>query len=179
MQPTSSEPYITAVLTGTQTELDLSGQQPFNLSISLTLHAKAPIICYIDPEDTFFIRRNALHQVGIRFRDQRTNIIQQRTERACTGFMKSPNLERPLAEWSRLYLSPGKPVLFEVAFPVTKTGDADTAFIQASTWPQASSRLVAPMKPPFQPTARYLGGGGRDSGRPRDKDKTTLRPSLC
>ncbi|KAG9984867.1 major facilitator superfamily transporter, partial [Aureobasidium melanogenum] len=116
MQSTRSELYIMTVLIGAQTELDLSGDQPFNLSITLTLHAKAPVICYIDPEDTFFIRRNALHSVGIRFRDQRTNKIQERTERACTGYMETPNPVRPLGGWSRLYLSPGKPMVFEVAF---------------------------------------------------------------
>lgn len=128
MQSAKSEPYITAVLCGAQAELDLSGQQPFNLSISLTLHAKAPVICYIDAEDTFFIRRNALHQIGILFRDQHTNKLQERTERACTGFMAPQNPERPLAEWSRLYLSPNEPVQFEVLFTGHKDGGCGRSF---------------------------------------------------
>ncbi|KAG9663060.1 hypothetical protein KCU64_g1563, partial [Aureobasidium melanogenum] len=117
MQSAGSEPYITAVLTGAQTELDLSGNNPFSLTISLTLHAKAPIICYIGEDNTFFLPQLALHAVGIIFQDVQTEQqISSSHLDICrvTDFQSGP--ARPLNEHTRLYMHPGKPVIFDIPF---------------------------------------------------------------
>lgn len=114
---TSTEPYITAILTGAQTELDLSGTKPFTLIIALTLRAKAPILCYIGEDDTFFFPWLALHDIGVRFRDHETK---QRISSSHLDICRLADFgsrpDRPLAKESRLYLSSNEPVIFKVSF---------------------------------------------------------------
>ncbi|KAK5999722.1 hypothetical protein QM012_005128 [Aureobasidium pullulans] len=117
MQPIDQKPHITAVLTNPQTELDLSGNKPFSLTITLTLHAKAPILCYIGEDDTFFLPHLALHDVGIIFADLHTKQqISSSHLDICriTVFGSGPS--RPLDEHSRLYMQPRRPLIFEVPF---------------------------------------------------------------
>ncbi|KAH0274758.1 hypothetical protein KCU91_g5048, partial [Aureobasidium melanogenum] len=128
MQSARAEPYITAVLTGSQTELDLSGDQPFNLSITLTLHANAPVICYAGDDNAFFRLPHALHNVGIVFTDQRTHEQIGTSQVACTGFMDEPGPGRILDSTSRLFLQPNTPVVFEIPFNGTRHKQGDSFF---------------------------------------------------
>ncbi|CAD0090799.1 unnamed protein product, partial [Aureobasidium vineae] len=100
MQSTRSEPYITAVLHGAQTELDLSGSNSFSLTISLTLHAEAPVICYLGDDDNFFVSDNALADVGIVL----------------------------LSSESGLHLKPNIPITFDIPFNGSKQKQGDSSF---------------------------------------------------
>lgn len=119
----SSEPYITAILSSKNPTLDLSGKQLFSLSITLTLHASAPILAYTDKDDTFFLPRNALTDIGICFTDHHTK---QQIQSCHIDSCRSPGYARLLDEKSRLVLMPEKPVVFEVPFTINsdKEGDA-------------------------------------------------------
>ncbi|CAD0098184.1 unnamed protein product [Aureobasidium mustum] len=128
MQFTKSEPYIAAVLGGAQTELDLSGDQPFNLSITLTLHAKAPIICYIGEDDTFFVPRNALYDAGIIFKDDQTKQQIPSCHIDICRLTEFSGPERPLNEHTRLYMQPEKPVVFDIRFNSTQKMGGDGNF---------------------------------------------------
>lgn len=128
MQSTRPESHITAVLSGAQTELDLSGNQPFNLNITLTLHAKAPVICYIGDDNAFFRLPHALRDVGIVFTNQRTHKQVGTSHIACTGFVDEPGPTRLLNSSSGLYLQPNTPVVFDIPFNGTRHKHHDSFF---------------------------------------------------
>ncbi|KAG9949361.1 hypothetical protein KCU85_g4338, partial [Aureobasidium melanogenum] len=128
MHSSRSPPYIIAVLSGAQTELDLSGDRPFSLSITLTLHAEAPIFCYIGDDNAFFRLPHALHDVGIEFTDQRTHKQIGTSQVACTGFMDEPGPGRILDSSSGLFLQPKSPVVFDIPFNGTRYKQGDNFF---------------------------------------------------
>lgn len=113
MPSPASEAYITATLTSANQVLDLSGKQPLTLTITLTLHASAPILAYTELHDTFFLPRNALTDQGIIFRDHHT----KEEIRTChIDSCRTPGYARMLTEKTRLLLQPEVPVVFEVSF---------------------------------------------------------------
>lgn len=115
MPSPKSKPYITAFLTSANPILDLSGKHAFTLTITLMLHASAPVLCYTDIYDTFFLPRNALTDVGIIFRHHHT----KEEIRLChIDSCRTPGFARRLTEVSRLYLEPERPVVFEVPFAI-------------------------------------------------------------
>jgi hypothetical protein len=122
---TPPTPYITAVLTSEHSILDLSGKQPLTLSITLTLHASAPILCYTEPCDTFFLPRNALTDVGIIFTDCKT----KEEIRIChIDSVRRPGYARNLTEKTRLLLRPETPVVFDVGSNIHSDKDTETGF---------------------------------------------------
>jgi hypothetical protein len=128
MKMQSSEPYITAILNCTNLTLDLSGKQPFTVSITLTLHASAPILAYISPHDTFFLPRNALTDFGIVFR----NLETKEEVRSChIDSCRRPGFARVLDEKSRLVLRPEVPVVFEVPFTINSDKERDAGGFDA------------------------------------------------
>lgn len=130
MPSPDTNPYITATLASANSTLDLSGKQPFTLSITLTLHASAPILSYTDLHSTFFLPRNALTSLGIMFRNHHTK---EEVKTVHIDSCRTPGFARRLTEISRLYLDPEKPVVFEVPFTInsekeSEEGDFDSWF---------------------------------------------------
>jgi hypothetical protein len=112
---TTPKPYLTATLTSKHSILDLSGRQPFQLTITLTLHASAPILCYTEPCDTFFLPRNALTDVGIIFTDCKT----KEEIRIChIDSARRPGYARMLTDKTKLLLRPEMAVVLDVGFDV-------------------------------------------------------------
>jgi hypothetical protein len=122
---TTPKPYLTATLTSNDSILDLSGKQPLTLSITLTLHASAPILCYTEPCDTFFLSRNALTDFGIIFTDCKT----KEEVRIChIDSTRRPGYARMLTEKTRLLLRPETPVVFDVGSNIHSDKDTETGF---------------------------------------------------
>jgi hypothetical protein len=128
MQSTDSKPYITAILSSTNPTLDLSGKQPFTLSITLTLHASAPILAYISPHDTFFLPRNALTDIGICFTNHHTK---QHIQSCHIDSCRRPGFARRMTEKSRLVLQPEVPGVFEVPFTINSEKERDAGGFDA------------------------------------------------
>jgi hypothetical protein len=124
---TTPKPYLTAILTSPHSTLDLCGKRSLTLSITLTLHASTPILCYTEPTDTFFLPRNALTDVGIIFTDCKT----KEEIRIChIDSARRPGYARRLTDETKLLLLPETPVVFDVGFDVLsdkdrKEGDFD------------------------------------------------------
>ncbi|KAI5248097.1 hypothetical protein E4T43_01449 [Aureobasidium subglaciale] len=98
-----SDPYITAVLQGAQSEFDLSGKTPFGLMIALTLHAKAPIM--YSQDDTFFER--LLSDGGLEFVNIETH---EQVERGRTDICKMGlyGQNEPSPPTATIFLQPGE-----------------------------------------------------------------------
>lgn len=108
----ATEPYLEATLDAPQTELDLSGRTPFRLSISATLHAQSPLLCYV--ADTFLWPQNALRAGGINF----TKLSSQpRPVKRSTVSINTGNFsDRPWLVNHCLLFSPQKAVIIDVPF---------------------------------------------------------------
>ncbi|THY43693.1 hypothetical protein D6C99_07004 [Aureobasidium pullulans] len=107
MQSTRSEPYLTAELRGGQTEFDLSGTIRFNLTLAITLHAKAPIL--ICEEGTFLQHNRALEDIGIVFTNRDTG-------KSHTGSYVCRLYECGPPTTPKTLLEPGKTVLSNIQF---------------------------------------------------------------
>ncbi|THV64880.1 hypothetical protein D6D28_09546 [Aureobasidium pullulans] len=107
MQSTSPEPYLTAELRGDQTEFDLSGATRFNLTLAITLHARAPV--FICEEGTFLQHNRALENIGILFTNRDTGESQ-------TGSYVCRLYEFGPPTTPKTLLEPGKTVLTNIQF---------------------------------------------------------------
>ncbi|KAL2030119.1 hypothetical protein VTO58DRAFT_109312, partial [Aureobasidium pullulans] len=107
MQSTRPEPYLTAELRGDQTEFDLSGATRFNLTLAITLHARAPV--FICEEGTFLQHNRALENIGILFTNRDTGESQ-------TGSYVCRPYEFGPPTTPKTLLEPGKTVLTNIQF---------------------------------------------------------------
>jgi hypothetical protein len=119
---TTPKPYLTATLTSKYSILDLCGKQPLILSITLTLHASTPILCYTEPTDTFFLPRNALTDMGIIF----TDLHSKKEIKIChIDSTRHPGYARRLTDETKLLLLPETPMVFDVGFDVHSDKDRE------------------------------------------------------
>ncbi|THY82623.1 hypothetical protein D6C92_09960 [Aureobasidium pullulans] len=107
MQSTRSEPYLTAELRGDQTKFDLSGATRFNLTLAITLHARAPVL--ICEEGTFIQHNRALEDIGIFFTNRDTG-------KSHTGSYVCRLYECGPPTTPETLLEPGKTVLTNIQF---------------------------------------------------------------
>jgi hypothetical protein len=120
MNHSTSAPYLTATLSVPQTELDLSSTTPFSLTITVTLHASSPILCYI--ADTFLHPQTALRKPGICF--TKLDCHRQGVQRSTVHINTGNSTTRPWDPTHFLLLQPEEPVCIDIPFGSLKPGTA-------------------------------------------------------
>jgi hypothetical protein len=122
MEDSGSKPYIKATLSAPQATLDLSGTPPFSLTITATLHAQAPILCYT--ADTFLHPKTALRAPGISF-TKLDNSHLPPLKRSIVSINTGHSTTRPWDTDHCILFQPLEPVVIEVPFGALRTGTGD------------------------------------------------------
>lgn len=130
MEPSPTHPYLTATLCASNAELDLSGSQPFNLELVITLHASKPVILYT--ADTFLSPQAALRQGGIDFTRQGEPTPEPRST---IHVNRGNNLDRPWTPHTFLALKPRTPTRINILFgPRGSSASSETRRFNPRLW---------------------------------------------
>jgi hypothetical protein len=124
-EASASKPYLAATLSAPQRELDLSGTISFSLTITATLYAQSPILCYV--ADTFIYPQTALRESGIQFTKLDSHSQPQAVQRSSVHINTGCSTTRPWDPAYFLFLQPLEPVVIEIPFgsPKRATGAFD------------------------------------------------------
>lgn len=112
MEQTPAEPYLTASVHASQTELDMSDIQPFSLELTVTLHASKPVTLYT--ANTFLSPFTALRQRGIGFVHMGRDSVPE--PRSTVHVDRCGGSDRPWSPRDSLTLEPGISSLVNVPF---------------------------------------------------------------